>query len=55
MLEKLPTSVVKGVITYIETITTLQKELLTVTGVKTVDSSTKDVEITLNAALFAIG
>lgn len=55
VLEKLPTSVVKGVITYIETITTLQKELLTVTGVKTVDSSTKDVEITLNAALFAIG
>lgn len=55
VLEKLPTSVVKGVITYIETITTLQKQLLTVTGTKVTDSSTKDVELTLNSALFAIG
>ena len=55
VLEKLPTLVVKGIITYIESITSLQKQLLTVTGTKTTDSSTKEVEVTLNSALFAIG
>lgn len=54
VLEKLPSVVVKKVIAYIETITSLQKSTLTVPAVKVADGTVKEIEISLNSTLFAI-
>lgn len=54
VLEKIPSTVVKKIIAYIEKVTSLQKSLTTVQGAKTTDNTLKDVEIPISSTLFAI-
>ncbi len=54
VLEKIPSTVVKKIITYIEKITTLQKSITTVQGAKLSDGTLKEVEVPISSTLFAI-
>lgn len=54
VLEKIPSTVVKKIITYVEKVTSLQKEITVVHGIKTIDGVGKDIELPINSALFAI-
>lgn len=55
LLEKLPSTVVKGVMKYMEKYVTLQKDLLTVAGIDTETNEVNDdLTITVDSALFVV-
>lgn len=54
VLEKLPTTVVKQILKYLETVATIQHDLLHTNGVDTTDSTIKEIDFVIDSSLFAL-